>query len=256
MNPSSLHILLYHDIAADEAATARCASPRFTTTVSRLREHLQEIQDAGLRPTRLDEWLQWHRFGRFPAGRHVLITFDGPHIGWFRHAIPMLCERNLPATFFITAGWVGERHRYPESRGLSWADMRTIPEFRNRQGGSLFEIGSHSMWHSPLTRQDGEAEAAYRDRVREEVVNASRLIQAEVGVRPVSFATPKGEGDLRELRAWFDEAGIGAVRWASLPGRAIPSGHDPYDLPIAYCDIAGFTIHDFRNALSLDVVPC
>ena len=116
MNPFSLHILLYHDVAADDETAAHCTCPRFTTTAARLKEHLDTIRETGLGVARMDESLAWYREGRFPGGGGTSCSrSDGPHVGWFRHLIPMLQEYGMPATFFITAGWVGERHRYPES---------------------------------------------------------------------------------------------------------------------------------------------
>ena len=66
----------------------------------------------------------------------------------------------------------------------------------------------------------------------------------------------KGEGRLDELAPLFAEAGLGAVRWASLPGKAMSNRNDPYNFQIAYCDIAEFTPEDFDAALSLDPVAC
>lgn len=254
MSPFSLHILLYHDVAADAAEAALRASPRFTTTIGRLNDHVKEIRKADLKATRIEELLQWRRNNRFPEGRHALITFDGPHVGWFKHAIPLLESHAMPATFFITAGWVGEKHRYPESRHLSWADVASIRNTRDRRGEPLFDIGSHSMWHSVLQRQKSETKSAYHARLHEEIVSASRRIESELGARPVSYATPKGEGKSDDLKPHFHEAGIKAVRWARLPGEALAAKHDPFDLQIAYCDIAEFGLDDFRAALALEPV--
>ena len=253
MPPFSLHILLYHDVAASDAEGLSRTCPRYTTAAPRLKAHLDIIRESGCATTRMEEWLQWKQTNQFPPGRHVLMTFDGPHVGWFDHAIPLLREYDMPATFFVTAGWVGANHRYPESRHLTWKEVSSIPAYQSKRGICLFDLGNHSMWHSVLVRQVNEQDADFTARLHEEMVVASQLIHSKTGHKPLSFATPKGEGSIDELAPFLRQANLQAVRWAHWPGRALSASHDPFDLQIAYCDMTDLTL---SSTQTLDPFKC
>ena len=150
-------------------------------------------------PIRLGEWLDARIEGRRWEGKHVLLTFDGPHTGWFEHVIPLLVQLELPATFFVIAGWVGAQHRFPESRHLTWDNIAQIEEFKDRSGRQLFDVGSHSMWHTTLDKQDSENEVTYSQRLEEEIVEACSLIRKRTGFPVRTYATPEGRGDRDSL---------------------------------------------------------
>lgn len=251
MPPFFLHILLYHDVAASDAKGLSCTCPRYTTAAHRLKAHLDIIRESGCAATRMEEWLRWKQENNFPSGRHVLMTFDGPHVGWFDHAIPLLREYDMPATFFITAGWVGPNHRYPESRHLTWEDVSSIATHQNKNRIPLFDLGNHSMQHSVLVRQANEQDTDFTARLHEEIVLASQLIHSKTGRKPLSFATPKGEGSIDELTPFLRQANLQAVRWAHWPGRALSALHDSFDLQMAYCDMTDLNLDDFRASLTL-----
>ena len=113
-------MLLYHDVCASEAERNETANPRFTTPLPKLRAHLEILREQGYRTLGLEDWLATRETAEGPSENPVaILTFDGPHEGWFQHAIPLLRETGTPAAFFITAGWIGAKHPYPESRNFS-----------------------------------------------------------------------------------------------------------------------------------------
>jgi peptidoglycan/xylan/chitin deacetylase (PgdA/CDA1 family) len=111
----------------------------------------------------------------------VQITFDDGNGSDIEHALPQLHRRGLSATFFVIAGRLGAPGFLDESgvRGLAAAGMG---------------IGCHGMRHRPWRGLD-------KLELREEVVEARRLLEEVVG-RPVTEAAcPFGSYDRRVLRS-------------------------------------------------------
>jgi peptidoglycan/xylan/chitin deacetylase (PgdA/CDA1 family) len=116
------------------------------------------------------------------AGRsEVRITFDDGNASDLEHALPALRRRGLRATFFVVAGRLG------------------APGFLDASGvaalaGAGMTIGCHGMRHRPWRRLDEPA-------LREELVDARRVLEDVVG-RPVTAAAcPFGAYDRRALGA-------------------------------------------------------
>lgn len=109
----------------------------------------------------------------------VRITFDDGNASDVRHALPLLREHGLTATFFVVAARIGE----PEF--LSAGEVVAL-----RDAG--MEIGCHGMRHRPWRHLDGDA-------VHEELVTARTRLEEVVG-RPVTTAScPFGAYDRRTL---------------------------------------------------------
>ena len=98
---------------------------------------------------------------------NVVITFDDGYRSWVTDAIPIMEKLKLPATFFVSSGFIGlsywEEAEYIQSNlmrkpgkprtsgGLSFQDLREI-------GKHGFDIGGHTVNHSNLSK--------IRDRVK------------------------------------------------------------------------------------------
>lgn len=236
MAAATIDILLYHDVCGMVEEAKSCSNPAYTTPLAKLRYHLDWLCHSGFKAVRLGEWLDARVEGRLWRGKRILLTFDGPHVGWFEHVIPLLLRWQLPATFFVTVGWVGTEHPYPESRHLTWDDIAEIEQLTDRNGRQLFDVGCHAMWHTVLDRRSSESELEYRQRLDEEIIEACHLIREQTGFSVKAYAPPKGQGNLASLRLFFELADLAAVRWASLPGEQNRYRRDLFDLQISYCD--------------------
>jgi len=250
VSSATVDILLYHDIARDEEEARRLSNPLFTTPLPRFKAHLQWLRRSRYKPIRLNEWLDARLQGERWQGKYVLLTFDGPHTGWFEYVFPLLVEMEIPATFFIIAGWVGPRHAFPESRHLRWEHIERIETLRGKKGKQLFDIGSHSMWHTTLDKKASENNAEYRKRMSEEIVEATRLIRNRTGCPVRTYASPEGAGDRTALAPLFRLAGLEAVRWAGYPGRMNVFMQDFWDLDISYCDTTNQMVDQLSIVLS------
>jgi peptidoglycan/xylan/chitin deacetylase (PgdA/CDA1 family) len=85
-----------------------------------------------------------------------MLTFDDGHQSWHRHALPLLRECRLPATFFVTSDLVGARADF-----CSWTQLAELA-----QGGMA--VQAHGQTHrffddlsaGEAHQEFGEAQAA------------------------------------------------------------------------------------------------
>jgi peptidoglycan/xylan/chitin deacetylase (PgdA/CDA1 family) len=113
----------------------------------------------------------------FPAGSNIAITFDDGCETDLLAAAPILRQNGFNATFYITAGWLGNQGH------LSVSQLREL-------SGQGFEVGCHSMTHALLTDLD---EAG----LKHEIGDAKSQLEQILG-RPVDhFSCPGGRYDPR-----------------------------------------------------------
>lgn len=104
LQPTAL-ILLYHRVAelsSDPWALA--------VTPSHFRAHLEIIRRA-YQPISLQHLIAGFKRGAIPA-RAVVVTFDDGYADSLYHALPLLQEYGVPATFFLTSGMLGSKREY------------------------------------------------------------------------------------------------------------------------------------------------
>jgi peptidoglycan/xylan/chitin deacetylase (PgdA/CDA1 family) len=132
--------------------------------------------------------------GRLSAGRtNVVITFDDGYQSWISTALPLLQELHMPATFFVTSGFLDlsppEEARFIRSRlqthgdttgALKSDDLRKIVE----QG---FAVGGHTVNHVNLAAMRDEAE------IRHEIMLDKQNLESIICARIKYFAYPFGE---------------------------------------------------------------
>jgi len=137
-------ILYYHRIA-DHATDPflHCVRPAF------FREHLHVLRQS-YRVVRLNELVNSAEQGDI-TGPVVAVTFDDGYADNLWNAVPILEEFEVPATFFVTSGWVGmEGEALPD---VVERCLLTKPEIPTTL--ELDINGQHYSWHvGPLTSQD------------------------------------------------------------------------------------------------------
>jgi len=86
-------------------------------------------------------------------GVRIAVTFDDGFASVAENALPEMAERGIPATIFVTTGYLGER--------AGWIHKKSHPNYHEkilslRQlkdiRGELVRIGSHSAYHPDLSR--------------------------------------------------------------------------------------------------------
>lgn len=169
-------VLVYHRLTRNQRSDDRLviSAEAFTRQLSYLGDH-------GYRVIRLSD------LARFIAGKavvppkSVVLTFDDGYKSVYKVAYPILRKYRFPATIFLYSDFVGA------PAGLTWTEMKEMV------ASGLVDIQPHSKSHANLTiTADGEDEAAYRRRVRQEIRHPARQIEKHLGLSIHSFAYPYG----------------------------------------------------------------
>jgi peptidoglycan/xylan/chitin deacetylase (PgdA/CDA1 family) len=153
---------------------------------------------------------------------NTVITFDDGYKSWINSAVPMLKRMHLPATFFVSSGFIGLskgeeeyflRSRLSVGRGtrgmsecLSCEELRMLSD----EG---FTIGGHTVNHRNL------ADLTDRGEVEYEIVEDKARLEALTGKKLKYFAYPSGkyENPIVDIIDVLRESGYsGAV--TTIPG--------------------------------------
>jgi protein-tyrosine phosphatase len=188
---------------------------------------------------------------REPIDGLLAITFDDGYRDNLDLAEPVLRQLGLPATFFVTTGYVGTNAQasWDQARGLqsAWLDWPQVLALHRR--GHC--IASHTVQH---VRVDQVAV----DALGEELVQSARCIEAVTHARPDLFAVPFGrpESLTPAVRAQAQAAGYRAV-FTAVGGVITPDSelHGLNRFPIPYGDVLssqelGFDM--LRECLTID----
>jgi peptidoglycan/xylan/chitin deacetylase (PgdA/CDA1 family) len=163
----------------------------------------------------LDEALR--RIGTPEGDKCYVLTFDDGHESLYRVAFPILAQRGIPFTLYVTTAPLEADlllHGNPSFRLASWEEIRTMRE------SGLMTIGAHGHEHL-------DARAHDRDTLENDLRACNQLLRARLEVDPDHFAYPWGhassEAD-RPVRSFYRTAAIGG-------GGALRRATDRHRLP-------------------------
>jgi len=158
--------------------------------------------------------------------RRVAITFDDGDVSNFDVALPLLRERGMVATFFITSGFVDQPGMLSSAQVALLADAG-------------MEIGAHGHSHAFLEDLDDAALAA-------ELRDSRTRLSALAGQAVESMALPGGRGSERERRA---ARALGyAHLFGSVPGPNRDAGGDRWLQRIAVT--RGMKLQEFASLVA------
>jgi peptidoglycan/xylan/chitin deacetylase (PgdA/CDA1 family) len=128
---------------------------------------------------------QLDQLGRRECGGTLSITFDDGYRDNFDNAAPILERLGLPATFFITTGFIGTDEVAWWDRSLpkapAWMDWDQVRSLRDRG----FDIGCHTLTHADFG-------SILAEDAREEIAESKRRLRAELDFDADLFAYPYG----------------------------------------------------------------
>jgi len=155
-------------------------------------------------------------------GDAVALTFDDGFANFGEVAAPLLAERHLRATVFVSSGHVGGRNSWdanssvnsiPHLPLLSWNEVRALI-------AEGFSFGGHGVTHRSLRGLD-------RATLHLEIDECSMQIEAQTNVKPDAFAFPYGDFD-----EWSAAAVAETFQMACTTAlRPLRRGDSPYALP-------------------------
>lgn len=212
-------VLCYHSVQANTAHTS-VGPGQFADHLDWLTDQCDVVafsEISGARP----------RGGGRPE---VAITFDDGYLDNFGTALPLLLDRGLPATIFITTGLVdGDPQvvRYVERlwgaapgeiKAMTWDQVAEL-------AASGMEVGAHTVSHPNLADLS-------LDHARYEIQTSKSTIEDHLGVSVRTFAYPFGKPrehfdestKLLVLEAGFEAAG-------SILYRGIRASDSPFAIP-------------------------
>src|SRR6266852_8118136 len=137
-----------------------------------------------------------------PVPVHWLaLTFDGEYPDFYTNVYPILRRHRLKATLFVIVADLGVEG------GLGWDQLREV------SASGLVEIGSHSYDHAA-------DECLSLAEAREEKERSKVVLEANLGIKIVSYAYPYGAFSERAKRLLQQEGYRGAVgtvyRWGEV----------------------------------------
>jgi peptidoglycan/xylan/chitin deacetylase (PgdA/CDA1 family) len=151
-----------------------------------------------------------------------VLTFDDGYLDFYTTVYPLLQRWQLPATLFVTTGFVEERVPYPM---LSNPDLSVEPVSWEMLGemaeSGLVTLGAHTHTHPLLTEVS-------LDQVEEELAKPIALFQQRLGMTPQHFCYPRAvwnPGIERLVARKYKSAVVGGGQWAT------PSTFHPYRIP-------------------------
>jgi peptidoglycan/xylan/chitin deacetylase (PgdA/CDA1 family) len=197
-------ILLYHAVSDDPPGWI---AP-FAVSPATFAEHLDAVVASGRVPLTASQYADGRRDGTLPE-RPVVITVDDGFADFESNALPILAERDLPSTLYVTTGALADQR--PDSV-LPPAAMLRLSDLPALEAAGV-EIGAHSHTHRQLDLLPANAAAVELSRSRDVLAGA-------LGHHIRSFAYPHGYWRPRVRRlaadAGFDSA-FGVAEALSSP---------------------------------------
>jgi peptidoglycan/xylan/chitin deacetylase (PgdA/CDA1 family) len=203
-------VLQYHHVS-DQTPPSTSISPAL------FEQHLDALQQQGFDIVPLDRVVALLQEGQPLPDRTAVITFDDGYKSIYQEAFPRLKARGWPFTVFVNT----DPHDRRLPLYMSWDELRDL----SRHGGT---IANHTVAHNSLVKLPGEESAAdWAGRVRSQIEQAQRRIDAEIGEGGKVLAYPYGEFDESLER---QVAALGYVAFGQHSGPLAP--HDsPQALP-------------------------
>ncbi|WGI23827.1 poly-beta-1,6-N-acetyl-D-glucosamine N-deacetylase PgaB [Halomonas alkaliantarctica] len=212
-SPDDFVVISYHDIV-DSSVTPDLDIYAQTITRSLLIEHFNLISVGGYNPVSLQQIIDAKAGGPPLPEKAVLLTFDDGYRSFYDIVFPLLKLYNFPAVQAVVGSWLdvpaGGRVPYgnitlPRERFLSWEQVKTLAE------SPLVEIASHSydlhygVKGNPMGNEQAaavtsiwderngyESEAAYLERVRDDMARMQQRFQEQIGQSPRIMVWPYG----------------------------------------------------------------
>ena len=144
-------------------------------------QQMAYLKTNGYRVIPLSDLIAFMQFHMTLPKKAVVITIDDGYRSVYDIALPILKKHGFTATLFIYIDFVG----IPGS-SVTWKQLKEMKS-------SGFEVGSHTLSHSNLTKKrKDESEEAYIERIEKELLLSKQIIDKKLNQNTVSVAFPYG----------------------------------------------------------------
>jgi peptidoglycan/xylan/chitin deacetylase (PgdA/CDA1 family) len=171
--PLKLPILVYHyiEIVTDTRDTIRKS---LSIMPSIFEQQLQILQQNEYTPISLNDLINYYHNKQNLPQKPIILTFDDGYEDFYTDAYPILQKYQIPATIYITTGFIDYTHNY-----LTKDQLLEISKSK------LIEIGAHGVDHYNLHFSNSLI-------VKNEIINSKQILEKLLN-RPIThFAYPYG----------------------------------------------------------------
>ena len=200
--PTGPRILIYHQVGA---RSGRQMDVEIADFVAQL-DWLENNRDVVPLEAALGSWQT------MGSDNLVVLTFDDGYQDLFQTVFPMMKERRLPFTVYVTTSYL---ERGSDDNGFEMLSWDQVSEMID---SGLLTVGAHTHTHRDLR-------TASSDELLREFESSDELINDRLGFYPDHFAYPWGYwSDAADalVRGRYSSAVLGA------PPVRKPAGYDPY----------------------------
>lgn len=211
-------VIYYHSIAPSQL---RSMDPKLFA------HHIDWLLDTGFKLQTFSELVCQVLTGKMERDS-VCITFDDGYHDNYEYAFPLLLEKKVTATFFVTTALIQDKPQH-SAQGYRLYENRTMmtkAQLREMHSSGM-EIASHTRNHVHLQRvlkQD-------KSRAWDEVYGSRQELQDILGDSVVAFAYPYGQRGVfsEQTRGLLENAGYS---YAAISVWGYLSNHsDPLQIP-------------------------
>ena len=197
-------IICYHCIKDEGNPNLR---PAKVADFDKQMQYLSKVYN----PISLDQMAQHIQNGTSLPSKAVAVTFDDGYRDNYENAYPILRKYNIPATFFLTTGFIGTGqipkwdkayHTNENTLMLSWEQVL-------KMSGNGIAFGSHTLTHPFLTRIPLK-------QAQKEICMSKDIIEQKIGTPITTFSYPSGNFD-SNIKQIVKEAGYSAAV-STIPG--------------------------------------
>ncbi|TVP53152.1 MAG: polysaccharide deacetylase [Halomonadaceae bacterium] len=208
---ADLVILAYHHVSSDTPAST-------STSPDLFRGQLDMIAELDMEVVHLTEGTRDALKGEQNSDQlRVALTFDDAYESVYTKAWPLLREKGIPFTLFVTTDALDDG-----TRGyMSWSQIAELAEHE------LVTIGNHSADHGAMIPRADETQEALKARIADSLDKAQTRIKEETGIESEIFAHPYGEFSPALTAALKERDWLGYAQHSGVLG----SYSDPHNIP-------------------------
>ncbi len=228
-------VLMYHQIESEAPRRPKAAKtlsdPRYGLSPSAFKEQMALLRAVDLPVVGIGEFLSGES-GRGAPPLSIVVTFDDGYASDWEQAAPILVKYEIPATFFLTTGLLGN------------PGMLTPPQVRELASSPLLSLGSHGVTHRFLSHISEEECAS-------ELRESLESLRFLGGPGPYSLSAPGGRTNGR-VEACARRAGYQSL-FTSRAG-VFRRGENLFSIPRLPV-MNGWSIGEFRRFIDPGSVP-